>query len=246
MKDGLFTNINYIIRIINGIKSIFKYRYSFIHSFYNNSIETLPIVIIISGFIGMVTAIQTKHQTYMAVPYNITIDIIFKSIVIELGPVIIGLILAGKLGSGMASKIGSMKLTKQVDALITLSVDPIEFLAVPEVVSSVIVFPLLTIIGNIIAIVGSYFVVVFFWNITSGQFFEGIEYSFSFYDILVGLVKSFSFGFIVSVVGTYNGFQVENSSYEVGERAVKGVVYSSILILIADYVIAQIMLGGIG
>jgi phospholipid/cholesterol/gamma-HCH transport system permease protein len=166
-----------------------------------------------------------------------------KAVIIELGPVLTGLVVAGRVGASIAAELGTMKVTEQIDALETMALDPVRFLAVPRFIAGFIMLPVLTVFANFVAIMGALFVALFFIDITAYTFLNGVKLFFDLRDLFGGLLKSGIFGMIIAIVGCYHGFKTTGGAEGVGLSTTKAVVYSSVLILISDYVVAHILFG---
>ena len=160
----------------------------------------------------------------------------------ELAPVITTLMLIAKNGSAMTAEIGTMKVTEQIDAMATMSVDPVHYLVVPRTVASVVVFPILTAMANVVGIIGSFVVAVMMMDVDRGAFFDQLFWFVNPVDVYSGLIKAAVMGFMMAVICSYFGFYSARGAKGVGEAATKAVVTSSVGILVADYVMADLML----
>ena len=161
----------------------------------------------------------------------------------ELGPVLTGLMVAGRAGAGMASEIGTMRVTEQIDALQTLQVSPLRYLVAPRIIASLIVVPCLTLFSIACGIGGGYLVSTKVLGINGHQFIQSIRNYLSLYDVFGGLLKAAIFGLLISWVGTYKGFTAYGGAQGVGRSTTETVVLSSILIIILNYFIALIIFG---
>jgi phospholipid/cholesterol/gamma-HCH transport system permease protein len=204
-------------------------------------VASLPLVIFTSVFTGAVSAVQAAYQFKNIIPLTYLGGAVGKAVVIELGPVLTALVIAGRVGASIAAEIGTMKVTEQIDALETMALDPVKFLAVPRFVSGIIMLPILTIFADFIAIMGGLFVAVFFLDLNSYTFLNSLKRFFELFDLFGGLLKAGIFGAIIAVVGCYHGFRTSGGAEGVGLSTTRAVVYSSVLILIADYVVAHIL-----
>jgi len=206
-------------------------------------VASLPLVIFTSVFTGAVSAVQAAYQFQNYVPMRYLGTAVGKAVIIELGPVLTGLVIAGRVGASIAAELGTMKVTEQIDAMETMALDPIRFLAVPRFIAGLIMLPVLTIFANFVAIMGALFVALFFIDITAYTFLNGVKLFFDLRDLFGGLLKSGIFGMIIAIVGCYHGFKTTGGAEGVGLSTTKAVVYSSVLILISDYVVAHILFG---
>jgi len=202
---------------------------------------SLPVVGLTALCIGAVLALQiylggNRYGAEAIVP-----QIVVLGITRELGPVIVGLMVAGRVGAAIAAEIGTMKVTEQIDALTTLATNPIKYLVVPRLVAAVIVLPLLTIVGDTIGVLGGYLVSVYNLGFTGSIYLKNTVDFATHQDIVSGLIKAAVFGFIVALLGCYNGFNSKGGAQGVGNATTNAVVSSSILILAADFVLTAIL-----
>lgn len=206
-------------------------------------VASLPLVVFTSLFTGAVSAVQAAYQFRNIVPLSYLGGAVGKAVVIELGPVLTALVIAGRVGAAIAAELGTMKVTEQIDALETMAIDPVKFLAVPRFVSGLIMLPVLTIFADFIAIMGGLFVAVFFLDLNVYTFLNSLKRFFDIFDMFGGLIKAVIFGGIISTVGCFHGFRTSGGAEGVGLSTTRSVVYSSVLILIADYLVAHILFG---
>ncbi len=206
-------------------------------------VSSLPLVLITSIFTGGVSAVQAAYQFSDYVPMRYLGTAVGKAVVIELGPVLTALVVAGRVGAGIAAELGTMKVTEQIDALETLALNPIRFLVVPRFLSGIFMLPVLTIFSDFVAILGGLGVSVFLLGISSYTFLNGLKLFFHTRDLIGGLVKAVVFGGIIATMGCYHGFKTQGGAEGVGKSTTRAVVFSSVLILISDYVIASIFFG---
>ena len=196
--------------------------------------DSVAIVALISLFIGMILALQTAVLMQRLGSEMYIASIVAISIVRELGPIITSLVVAGRVGAAITAEIGSMQVTEQIDALETLSSNPIKYLVVPRFLALSIMLPILTLFGDIIGILGGYFIGVYKLGITSGMYWnitwEGLLYK----DLFTGLAKTVFFGMIIAFVSCYEGFNVKGGAEGVGRSTRQTVVASFILIISAD------------
>lgn len=206
-------------------------------------VNSLPLVCFTSIFTGAVSAVQAAYQFQNFIPMRYLGTAVGKAVIIELGPVLTALVVAGRVGASIAAELGTMKVTEQIDALETMALDPVRYLVVPRFLAGIIMLPVLTIISDLVAILGGLVVAVWFLNLTSYTFLNGVKLFFDLQDLFAGLVKSVSFGGIIAVVGCFQGFRTSGGAEGVGFSTTRAVVLSSILILLTDYAIATIIFG---
>ena len=160
-----------------------------------------------------------------------------------MGPVLTGPVVAGRVSSSIAAELGTMKVTEQIDALETMALDPVRFLAVPRYIAGFIMLPILTVFSDFVALIGGLIVSMLFIDISAYTFLNGVKLFFELSDVFIGLLKACVFGQVIAVVGCYHGFKTSGGAEGVGLATTRAVVYSSVLILISDYVVASVFFG---
>jgi phospholipid/cholesterol/gamma-HCH transport system permease protein len=206
-------------------------------------IGSLGIIAIISVFLGAVTTVQTAFQLVSDfIPRSVIGMIVRDSSILELSPTISAIVLAGKVGSSVASQIGTMRVTEQIDALEIMGINSPGFLILPKIIGAVITIPLLVIISIALCIFGGYTAGSISGAVTSQDFIIGLTTDFVPFILTVSMVKAVIFAFIITTVSAYQGFYTSGGALEVGQSSTKAVVISCIAILFADYVIAQLLL----
>lgn len=206
-------------------------------------IGSIMIVVLMSIFIGGVIALQTASNMDSPLLPAYTVGYITRSsTVLELSPTIISLILAGKVGSSIASEIGTMRITEQLDALEIMGVNSLSYVVLPKLIAALIFFPILIVFSMVLAIVGGWLSLII-TNLTDTEtYILGIRTYFRAYDVFYALTKTVVFGFIIVSISSYYGYYVKGGSVEVGKSSTEAVVTSSICILIANFIITQLML----
>ncbi|WP_462264742.1 MlaE family ABC transporter permease [Mucilaginibacter sp.] len=206
-------------------------------------IGSLGIISIISVFIGAVATIQVAFQlSSPLVPRSIAGSIARDSTILEFSPTISSLVLAGRVGSSIASEIGTMRVTEQIDALEIMGVNAPGYLIAPKVVSGMIMVPLLVIMSIALGILGGYIATATSGDISPADYIAGLHDGFMPITIQVAMVKAIAFGFLITSICAYQGFYTSGGALEVGQSATSGVVYSCVGILFADLVITRLML----
>lgn len=206
-------------------------------------IGSLGIVAITSTFIGAVTTVQTAYQlTSPLIPIYIIGSIVSDSTILELAPTITCLVLAGKIGSNIASELGTMRISEQIDALEIMGVNTSAFLIAPKIIAAMIVIPCLVIVAGFLSIYGGQFVGNLTGIISSDDFIFGARDTFKGYNVYFSIVKSVTYAYIITSVSSYQGYFVKGGSLEIGKASTRAVVFSCILILFADYVLATLLL----
>ncbi|MFH1288927.1 MAG: ABC transporter permease [bacterium] len=212
----------------------FNFRQTLIHM-ERIGVSSLPVVLITAGFTGMVLAVQTFYgMSFMNISRYVG-PVVGLSMTRELGPVLTGLIVAGRISSSMAAELGTMQVTEQIDALSTLAINPYRYLVVPRLIASVIMLPLLTIVAAITGILGGLLVSAKGFHVNPVLYFETTRNVLLLKDIYNGLLKAFFFGMIIAIVGCYKGFSTRGGAEGVGLATTDAVVLASILILVSDY-----------
>ncbi len=222
-----------------SFKPPFDFR-SLLHQIEEVGIRSIPVVLITGTFTGMVLALQsyTGFKRFNAEAFVGTV--VALSMTRELGPVLSGLMVSGRVGSAMAAELGTMQVTEQIDALYTLATNPIKYLIVPRFLASLIVMPILTVFADAIGILGGYLVSV---NLLGSNPTIYIRRTFDYLDledIYIGLFKACVFGMIIATIGCYQGFNTQGGAEGVGKATTRAVVMSSLLILIANYFITAL------
>jgi phospholipid/cholesterol/gamma-HCH transport system permease protein len=206
-------------------------------------VDSLGIVAIISVFMGAVVALQTAFNIDSPLIPSYTVGFTTRqSMILEFSPTVIGLILAGKVGSRIASEIGTMRVTEQIDALHIMGVNAANFLIFPKTVAAVVFNPILIVISMFLGILGGWLACIASGVITSDDYIEGIRFWFDPYTITYALIKTVVFAFIIVTVSSYHGYRIAGGALEVGRASTKAVVYSSILIIIFNLILTQILL----
>lgn len=203
---------------------------------------SLPIVLLVGLFTGMVTALQSVHVFRIFGFEHIVGGTTGVSIAAELGPVLTSLMLAGRVGAGIATELGTMRITEQIDALESMAVNPIQFLVLPRIVAGALMTPILVLLFFIIAMFGAYVVAVVQLGGDAGHFQLNFEVMVSFEEVAKGLLKGLVFGFTVALIGCFHGFAASGGGRGVGIATTKAVVVSSVSVLVLDYFVTEILL----
>ncbi len=205
-------------------------------------VGSLPIVVLTGFFTGAVLALQTSNTLQRFGSTSLTGQLVSLSMVRELGPVLTGLMVAGRNSSGMASELGSMKVTEQIDAMRALGTDPTKKLVTPRVVASVVMLFFLTIISDLVGLAGGWLLSALLLHIDSSQYWSYAWQSLKFADVIMGLMKPIFFGFVIASVGCYYGLSAKGGTQGVGRATTQAVVAASVLILAVDLVITRFLM----
>jgi phospholipid/cholesterol/gamma-HCH transport system permease protein len=206
-------------------------------------VGSLTIVAIIAIFQGAVTTLQIAYQLISPLVAKPVIgEIVSDSSMLELAPTITCLVLAGKVGSHIASEIGTMRVSEQIDALEVMGINSSGYLAVPKIVAGVIMIPCLVVISIFLSDVGGVIAGEASGILTSQEFLQGARESFKPFNLFFSLLKAFTYAFIITSVSSFHGYFTSGGALEVGASSTKAVVYSAVSILFADYILTQLML----
>jgi len=205
-------------------------------------VGSLPVVIMTGFSIGAVLALQSSNTLQRFGSLSLTGQLVSLSMVRELGPVLTGMMVAGRNSSGIASELGSMKVTEQIDAMRALGTDPTKKLVTPRVIASIFMLFVLTIIGDLVGLGGGWTVARFVLDLDSNQYWQTAWQSLQFADVFMGLVKPLLFGFIISTVGCYYGLSAKGGTQGVGRATTQAVVAADVLIVIVDFFVTKFLM----
>ena len=221
---------------------IYKRRAICVIQFKKIGYDSLILIVVTSAFTGLVSALQASYLTKGFVPDSLISVMVSKMAMVELAPVLTSLVFAGKVGATISAEIGSMKVTEQLEALETMSVNVHEYIYMPKLFATLIMLPLLTIVSIFITIVFAFAFSNQVNYISSYTFFSNMKSFFDPLDLWIGLTKSFFFGFLITNIANFNGSKTENGAEGVGKATTNTVVYSSIGILMMDFLVARLFL----
>jgi phospholipid/cholesterol/gamma-HCH transport system permease protein len=207
----------------------------------NVGVDSIPIVLVVAAFIGGVIALQTRYQLLPGVQLSIIGLASRLMIILELGPLLTGLVLTGRVGGRMTAEIGTMRVTEQIDALETLAYDPVAFLVVPRLLAATIMLPTLVVLADFVGVSSAYFVATQVTNVTSRDFIEGLRLGFGTFQVVYSLLKATMFGMAIALVCAYEGYITEAGAEGVGRSTAKAVVIASVSILVLDALTATIL-----
>ncbi|MBM3522378.1 MAG: ABC transporter permease [Alphaproteobacteria bacterium] len=201
---------------------------------------SLPVVGLTALFTGMVLALQSYTGFARFQAEGAVATVVVLSMTRELGPVIAGLMVAGRIGASMAAEIGTMRVTEQIDALVTLSTNPFKYLVAPRLIAGTAMLPLLVLVADIIGVLGGYLVGVYKLNFNPSAYLKQTADYLQTIDVVSGLVKAAVFGFVIALLGCFHGYHSGGGAQGVGRATTNSVVGSSIMILILDYMLTEI------
>lgn len=204
--------------------------------------QSIPIVMFVSMFVGMVTAVQGSYQLYAWIPRTVVGGLVIKSVLLELVPLLSALVLAGKVGATITAEIGSMRVTEQIDALEAMGYDSVSFLVTPRVLAGTLMFPVVIIFGDLLAILGGLFGAAVISHIPAGIFIAGIKSSFVTWDAVFGLIKAVFFGYTITSISCFQGYFVKGGSAGVGHATMGTVTITCLTVVVLDFILASVLL----
>ncbi len=209
-------------------------------------VRSLPVAAITTLFTGMVLALQTAYGLpELGVKYYIG-TVVSVTLTRELGPVLVALIVGGRIGSGMTAELGTMKVTEQIDALRSMAADPVKKLVAPKLAATLLMIPALTILGDAIGIFGGLLIGVYQLNLPVGVYINDVSSNLSLGDVMSGVGKSFFFAYFIAIIGCYNGLEARGGADGVGRATTNTVVWTAIVVLISDFFLTKlfVLFGG--
>lgn len=248
LKEKFFDVMEYVgsvfvllWQVLLNLRGLYRKFGFFIEQIHSQGVKSISIVLFTSVFMGMVTAYQAYYQGQNYMPDVYIGMAVTKALFIELGPLIVGLVIAGRVASSIAAELGTMKVTEQIDALEALAINPIEHLVVPRVFAGIIVLPILTIIAEFTGIIGGWMISMYSLNISHAVFWRGVRLDYIPITLYGGLIKSMTFGLTLTLMGCFYGLRAKGGAEGVGEATTKAVISSTILILFLDYVVSRLV-----
>lgn len=196
--------------------------------------NSVPIVSVISLFVGIILALQAAYQLKRVGALIYVANLVGVSLTRELGPIMTAIIVSGRSGSAFAAEIGSMKAAEEVDALTTMGINPVRYLVVPKLIALMVMVPSLTIISDLVGIFGGFLLAITALEIHPYNYFQQTVNALLIKDVFTGLLKAWAFGIVITLVGAYQGFKVTGGAEEVGRRTTASVVTSIFLVIIVD------------
>lgn len=215
----------------------------FMHQCVEIGIGSLPIVVIISLFLGAVTTVQTAYQLVSPlVPQATIAQVVRDSMILELSPTVVSIVLAGVIGSKIASELGNMRISEQIDALEIMGINTKAYLVLPKILAALVMVPCLISLSAVLGIWGGRMAANATGILSSDIFDIGLRQNFSQFNVFFALTKAYTFAFVISSVPAYYGYFVSGGALEIGRSSTTSVVVSCILILICDYALAALLL----
>ncbi len=244
-KEKVFSVQEYTLLSLQSLGNLFRkplYVADMVQQADSIGVGSLPIVVLIGFFTGAVLAVQSANTLQRFGSITLIGQLVALSMVRELGPVLTGILVAGRNSSGMASELGSMIVTEQIDAMRALGTDPMKKLVTPRVVSTVFMLFFLTILSDLVGLAGGLMVAKVLLNLDARQYWNNAWQSLVFQDVFMGLVKPLLFGFIVATVGCYYGMTARGGTQGVGRATTQAVVTASVLIVVTNFFVTQFLM----
>lgn len=244
---GIFNQIGRYLFMIKGMfsrpENMKMYWKEFIHQCSDIGIGSLGIVAVISVFMGAVSTVQTAYQLVSPlIPKSAIAQIVRDTVILEFAPTLICIVLAGVVGSKIASELGNMRVSEQIDALEIMGINTKTYLILPKILAALLVIPMLVVIASVLGILGGRLAGSAANIISNTTYDKGLLEGFLPYNVFFALAKAYTFAFLISSVPAFFGYYVEGGSLEIGRASTKAVITSCILILFADYILAAILL----
>lgn len=205
-------------------------------------LNSILIIAIVALFIGAVTCVQTyANLVSPIIPVYIVSNIVRDMTLLELSSTFMCVVLAGKVGSNIASELGTMRITEQIDALEVMGINAASYLVLPKIAAAVFTFPLLAILSGFLGIFGGYLAATMTGILTPEEYIYGIRYSFIPFNVFISIIKALVFGFLIASISSYKGFYTTGGALEVGKSSTAAVTNSCISVLVADYLLAELL-----
>jgi phospholipid/cholesterol/gamma-HCH transport system permease protein len=204
-------------------------------------VDSVPLTVIVAAFIGGVIAIQTRYQLLPGVQLSIIGLAARLMLMLELGPLLTGLVLTGRVGGRMTAEIGTMRVTEQIDALETLAYDPVAFLIVPRLLAATIMLPILVVLADAVGLTSAYIVATKVTDVTAADFITGLRLGFGTFQVVYSLLKAMMFGIAIALVCSYEGYITEAGAEGVGRSTARAVVITSVTVLVLDALTAAVL-----
>jgi phospholipid/cholesterol/gamma-HCH transport system permease protein len=204
-------------------------------------VDSLPLAALVAAFIGGVIALQVRYQLFPGVSLSAVGLAARQMVILELGPLLTGLVLAGRVGARMTAEIGTMRVTEQIDALETLAYDPVAYLVVPRLIAGTLMLPLLVVFANAVGIGSGLLTALVATDVTYAQFVEGLRLGFAEFQLIYSLIKATMFGFAIAFLCSFEGYATSAGSAGVGSATARAVVFTSVAILLLDAVTALLL-----
>jgi phospholipid/cholesterol/gamma-HCH transport system permease protein len=240
--DTLVGFLEFLGRTASGGWKFYRHPHFTVEQMYVIGISSIPLVATTSVFTGAVTAWQAIYIFSDYIPLTYLGTAVGKSMMLEMGPVLTALVVAGRTGAGMTSELGSMAVTEQLDAMDVLGLDRHQFLVAPRILSGLVMLPVLVIVSAFVGLMGALGTAVAFKGMEPSLFWKGVRFFYDDWDVWVALTKAVVFGFIITAFGCYSGINARNGAEGVGRAIEQSVQASSVMILVANFLIGYMLL----
>lgn len=224
-----------LLQVLGNLRYSFRDKRRIIYQLEHVGVASIPLVLLVGFFAGAIIAWQAAYQFKGLISLSVLGGQATRVIIMEMGPVLTALVIAGRIGASMTAEIGTMKVTEQIDALRTMALDPVRHIVLPRFLGLSLMMPVLTVFSNLSAIVGAYVVSDYFLDVGSQVFTESIRTYFQVQDLTGGLLKSLFFGVLISLIGCYLGLGTSGGARGVGRSTIQSFVVSAIFILVGDF-----------
>lgn len=204
-------------------------------------VDSVPLAIMVAAFIGGVISIQIRYQMFQGIQLSIVGLSVRQIVILETGPLLTGLVLAGRVGAKMTAEIGTMRVTEQIDALETLAYDPVAYLVVPRIIAAIVMLPILVVFADVSGVIAGLLAAVLVTDVQMSQFMEGVRLGFDNFQVTYSLIKATLFGAAIAYLCTFEGYVTSAGAEGVGKATAKAVVISSIWILVLDAITALLL-----
>ncbi len=238
--QGMGGTVVLLFRGFYWFKTTLKYRVPIIEQMLLCGVESLPVVMVVALFTGMVLALQTGHELAQFQLQGTIGNIVAASICREMGPVFAAIIVAGRVGSAMAAQLGTMRVSEEIDALEAMSINPIRYLVMPRIWALLVMLPILTAFADLVGIVGGGVIARLQIGISYYTYFDGVMSNLEIKDIYTGMVKAVVFGLTIAAVACYQGLNARAGAQGVGRATTRSLVFSFLMVLVFDYFITAI------
>jgi phospholipid/cholesterol/gamma-HCH transport system permease protein len=239
---GIAQFLVFVFNVVKSLPMVTRNFHFTVEQMYLIGITSIPLVCLTSIFTGAVAAWQAAYNFADYVPLRYVGTAVGKSVMLEVGPVLTALVVAGRVGAAMTAEIGTMAVTEQLDAMRCLNLNPFRYLLAPRLLAGMVMLPMLTIFSSFVAILGALAVVTTFKDLTPEAFFAGVRLFYTHWDLFVGLLKSFVFGILIALFGCYFGYTSSHGAEGVGRATMASVVYANVSVLISGFLISNFLL----
>lgn len=238
---GIGARTLFLRELWRALKEVRTWSGQVFHQMRAIGVDSLPLAIMVAAFIGGVITIQIRYQLFPGIQLSIVGLSSRQIVILETGPLLTGLVLAGRVGAKMTAEIATMRVTEQIDALETLAFDPVAYLVVPRLIAAIIMLPILTVFADVFGVLSGLMAAVTITDVKYAQFMEGVRLGYDHFQVVYSLIKATLFGAAIAYLCTFEGYTTRGGAEGVGQSTAKAVVISSIAILILDAITAVLL-----